>query len=251
VSTVLLTGAAGLIGRIAGARLERAGWHVRRFDLATGDDLRDEAAVREWARGCDAIVHAGAIPHDSRGSAADIVATNVLGTWHVLLAAEHHGIDRVVSFSSAQVFGCTGGGGFPEYLPVDDDHPLHATRPYGMSKRLGEDMCATWTVRTSIPTIVLRPVHVVTDAQLRRLDERDLELGAFVHVDDVADAVVRSLVVPVDGHVRLTLCGPGGYDTSAAHRVLGWEAARGWPARRATARVPRWSWWPTAPRRSA
>jgi UDP-glucose 4-epimerase len=251
--TVLLTGAAGLIGRVVGPRLEREGWSVRAFDLATGDDLRDEAAVRESARGCDAIVYAGAIPHDSLGSAADIVATNVLGTWHVLLAAEHHGIDRIVFLSSVQVFGFSQGEGVPDYLPVDDDHPVRAARPYGMSKRLGEETCAAWTARTSIPTIVVRPVLVVTDERLRRLDARDLELGAFVHVDDVAEAVVRSLVVPVDGHVRLTLCGPGAYDTSAAQRVLGWEAAGGWPLRRLTAR--RWwgrSWWrPTVPRRSA
>ena len=49
------------------------------------------------------------------------------------------------SFSSAQVFGFAEGEGVPEYLPVDDDHPLRASRPYGLSKRLGEEMCAAWT----------------------------------------------------------------------------------------------------------
>ena len=54
-------------------------------------------------RGSDAAVHAGALAHDSAGSPTDIVATNLLGTWHVLVAAETYGLSRVVCFSSAQV----------------------------------------------------------------------------------------------------------------------------------------------------
>src|SRR3954453_17428783 len=103
--TVLLTGAAGQVGRVAARRLAGEGWNVRGFDVVTGNDLRDENSVTEAVRGCNAIVHAGAIAHDRRGTASDIVATNLLGTWHVLLAAERHAVARVVYFSSAQVFG--------------------------------------------------------------------------------------------------------------------------------------------------
>lgn len=228
MATVLLTGAAGQVGRAVSGRLEADGWDVRPFDLVGGHDLRDEGAVAAAARGCDAIVHAGAIAHDSAGTAADIVATNVLGTWHVLLAAERHGVERVVYFSSAQVFGFAEGEGVPDHLPVDDDHPLRAARPYGMSKRLAEEMCQAWTMRTGAATIVLRPVMVLTDDKLRRMGPEEVELGAFVHVDDVADAAVRALAARVDGHVRMTLCGPGDFDTSRAQRLLGWNAARGW-----------------------
>lgn len=209
-------------------RLEEQGWATRRFDLKSGDDVRDEGGVLAAAEGCDAIVHAGAIAHDSAGSPADIVATNVLGTWHVLLAAERHDVARVVYFSSAQVFGFAEGEGSPDYLPVDDRHPLRAARPYGMSKRLAEEMCEAWTSRTGIPTVVLRPVMILTDDGLQRMTEQDAELGAFVHVDDVVEATVRALVADVDGHIRLTLCGPGGFDTSLAKTTLGWSAKRAW-----------------------
>ena len=124
MARVLLTGSSGGVGRAALPALESAGWTVRCFDIAEGQDLRDEASVRKAVTGCDAIVHAGAIPHDTRGTPADIVATNVQGTWHVLLAAEAEGVDRVVYFSSAQVFGCSEGEGTPAYLPIDDAHPL-------------------------------------------------------------------------------------------------------------------------------
>jgi UDP-glucose 4-epimerase len=54
-------------------------------------------------------VHLAALAHDSAGSPEQIMAVNVLGTWHVLLAAEAAGAGRVVSFSSAQVFGIAEG----------------------------------------------------------------------------------------------------------------------------------------------
>jgi len=69
------------------------------------------------------------------------MAVNVLGTWHVLLAAEAAGAGRVIVFSSAQVFGIAEGERLPGYFPVDDAHPRRAARPYGLSKRLAEDLC--------------------------------------------------------------------------------------------------------------
>jgi NAD(P)-dependent dehydrogenase (short-subunit alcohol dehydrogenase family) len=229
MGTVLVTGARGLVGTALVDRLRSEGWRVRGFDLKGGDDLRDERALLDAARGCGAIVHAGAIPHDSAGTPADIVETNVLGTWHVLLAAERAGVSRVVYLSSVHVFGFADGAGTPAYVPVDDDHPLRASRPYGMSKRLAEEMCAAWTSRTGIPTVVLRPVLVLGDAGLARTSEGTVELGAYVHVDDAVDASIRALGAELEGHHRITICGPGPFDTSLAQRVLGWKATRGWP----------------------
>jgi UDP-glucose 4-epimerase len=231
MARVLLTGSSGGVGRATLPALAASGWTVRCFDIADGQDLRDETAVRNAVTGCDAVVHAGAIPHDNSGTPADIVATNVLGTWHVLIAAEAAGISRVVYFSSAQVFGCAEGEGEPVYLPIDDAHPLRAARPYGMSKRLAEEMCAGWTARTGIPTIVLRPVMILSDEGLARSNEARAELGAYVHVEDVADAVCKALEADVGGHCRLTLCGPGAFDTSLATRVLGWHPRHdSWPS---------------------
>jgi UDP-glucose 4-epimerase len=226
--SVLLTGSSGRVGRPVDARLEEGGWAVRRFDLDHGDDLRDEAEVLAAAVGCEAIVHAGAIPHDSRGTPAEIVATNVLGTWHVLLAAELAQVRTVVAFSSAQVFGFAEGEGTPAYLPVDDAHPLRASRPYGMSKRLIEEMSSAWTARTGIATIVFRPVMILDDDALSTTLESDVELGAFVHVDDVVDATVRALEGDLRGHHRMTLCGPGPFDTTVARDLLGWTPRRDW-----------------------
>jgi nucleoside-diphosphate-sugar epimerase len=223
---VLLTGARGLIGRVAAARLRRDGWDVRTFDLVDGDDLRDPDAVLAAARGCRAIVHAGAVPHDTRGTPSEILVTNVLGTWHVLLAAERERVERVVSFSSVQVFGCSDGEGVPEHLPLDDDSPRRASRPYGSSKRLGEDLCEAWSEQTHIPTVVLRPVATYTEEQFAHIDLDRADWGGYVHVDDVADAVALALEAPVGTHTRLLLSTGGEIDATRARQVLGWEPVR-------------------------
>jgi UDP-glucose 4-epimerase len=214
---VLVTGDRGKVGAPVAGYLRRRGYAVAGFDLADGADVLDPGAVGSAARGCAAIVHLAALPHDTAGSPEQIMAVNVLGTWHVLLAAEAAGITRVICFSSAQVFGIAEGERRPDYFPVDDHHPRRAMRPYGLSKLLAEDLCAGFTARTGIATICLRPVAVWDEAQYSRVEERwraqprsewepYWEYGAFVDVRDVAAAVDRALTVPVSGHHRVLLC---------------------------------------------
>jgi nucleoside-diphosphate-sugar epimerase len=68
VRTVLLTGAAGQVGRSARRRLVDEGWRVRPFDMVTGGDLRDEAAVREAVTGCEHIVRPDVVAGDGEPS---------------------------------------------------------------------------------------------------------------------------------------------------------------------------------------
>jgi UDP-glucose 4-epimerase len=103
-------------------------------------------------------VHLAALADDSAGSPEQIMAVNVLGTWHVLLAAEAADAGRVICFSSAQVFGIAEGERLPDYFPVDDAHPRRAMRPYGLSKRLAEDLCEGFTARTGIASSARRRV---------------------------------------------------------------------------------------------
>ena len=162
-------------------------------------------------------MHLAALAHDTAGSPEDIMAVNVLGTWHVLLAAEAVGAGRVVHFSSAQVFGIAEGERLPDYLPLDDAHPRRAMRAYGLSKCLAEDLCAGFTARTGIPTVSLRPVWVWDPGMYRRIEARwradpdsewtpFWELGGFVDVRDVATAAQQALAVPLAGHHRALLC---------------------------------------------
>ncbi len=199
------------------AHLRDHGHEVAGFDRVDGADLLNLRDLKRAAAGCAAIVHLGALAHDSAGSPDEIMAVNVLGTWHMLLAAEAAGATRIVHFSSAQVFGTAEGERLPAYFPIDDALPRLAMRPYGLSKRLTEDMCEGFTARTGIASIALRPVAVWGPDRCRRTWERwraeprsewdpYWEYGAFVDVRDVATAVDAALTAPLEGHHRALLC---------------------------------------------
>src|SRR4029077_5000148 len=111
---ILVTGHRGLVGGPVAGLLREQGHQVAGFDLADGQDLLDPAAVRRAAEGCAAVVHLAALANDAAGSPDRIMAVNVLGTWHVLLAAEAAGAQRVVYMSSAQVFGLAEGERQPD-----------------------------------------------------------------------------------------------------------------------------------------
>ncbi|HUC21549.1 MAG TPA: NAD(P)-dependent oxidoreductase [Streptosporangiaceae bacterium] len=214
---ILVTGQRGGVGSVVAAHLADQGHDITGFDIADGQDVLDAGAVRRAAAGCTAIVHLAALAHDSAGSPEQIMAVNVLGTWHALLAAQSAGVTRVVHFSSAQVFGTAEGERVPDYLPLDDAHPRRAGRPYGMSKVLSEDLCEGFSGRIGIATICLRPVHVWLPEFYQRAEMRwqadpaaewtpHWEFGGFVDARDVAAAVECALAAPVDGHVRALLC---------------------------------------------
>jgi UDP-glucose 4-epimerase len=214
---VLVTGHLGNVGAPVTDHLRSLGHEIAGFDRLDGGDLLDLADVTRAAAGCAAIVHLGALAHDTAGSPEQIMAVNVLGTWHVLLAAEAVGVTRVVHFSSAQVLGIAEGERLPDYFPVDDAHPRRAMRAYGLSKRLAEDLCAGFTARTGIASVSLRPVWVWHPGQYQQIQakwrddpssewEPFWEYGAFVDVRDVATAAELALTVPLTGHHRALLC---------------------------------------------
>lgn len=214
---ILVTGHRGNVGAPVAEHLAGLGHDITGFDRADGQDVLDPEAVRAAAQGCEAVVHLAALAHDTAGPPEQIMAVNVLGTWHVLLAAEAAGVRRVVHFSSAQVFGIAEAERLPDYFPVDDAHPRRAMRAYGLSKCLAEDLCAGFTARTQIPSVSLRPVWVwgpgqyqLMTAQWRAEPESEWqpfwEYGAFVDVRDVAEAVALALTARLTGHHRALLC---------------------------------------------
>jgi UDP-glucose 4-epimerase len=214
---VLITGHRGKVGAYVVDQLQSRGHTVVGFDLAEGADLLDLEALKRAAHGSDAVVHLGALAHDSAGTPEQIMAVNVLGTWHVLLAAEAAGAGRVIHFSSVQALGIAEGERLPDYFPIDDAHPRRATRPYGLSKRLAEDLCQGFTARTGIATLSLRPVTVWEPEDYGRVrQQREVqprsewepywEYGGFVDVRDVAMAVEDALEAQLTGHHRALLC---------------------------------------------
>ena len=222
---ILVTGGRGRIGTRSVLRLVGLGHEVVSADTAetlgaAADprevelDIRDLEAVTAAAQGCEAIVHAGAIPGDRDGQMPLVLATNVDGTLNVLLAAADLGITRIVAFSSINAIGVVGRhGNPPDRLPFDDTHPHRPYPGYQLSKHLGEEACTAFANAYGMTIVSLRPVAVLNETRYEGwraghghdIDWVRREFGAYVDVEDVVDAVVAGLAVEGIGHNAVLL----------------------------------------------
>jgi nucleoside-diphosphate-sugar epimerase len=182
MSVVLVTGAAGLLGRFVVRELLDHGHSVRGLDRRRGDadidwhvgDVTSPELVAGAMTGVDAVMHIAAIPNIWSGDGQTIMRVNVLGTYTVFQSAEAAGVGRVVFCSSDSVAGYTVREGrmlAPRYAPLDLDHPLLATDPYAVSKVLGEDIARSYALR-GMSVVALRTVFVAYPEMAREIVAR-------------------------------------------------------------------------------
>jgi uronate dehydrogenase len=158
---VLVTGAAGLIGRTACAGLAARGWKVRGLDSVPLDgvdgladppvvaDIRDAEAVRKATAGVDAVVHLAGIPTEAPFE--DILASNIEGTFRVFDAARREDVRRIVYASSNHAVGYT-----PRTALVTVDVPPRPDSYYGVSKVFGEALGRLLVDRYGMEVVCLR-----------------------------------------------------------------------------------------------
>ena len=131
---ILVTGGRGLIGRAVVDRLVAEGEEVVNFDkllpnaAAKGIIKQGEATclgdLYQSARGIEAIVHLAAIPESGVLGDDAVFSNNTLGLFNVLkIAADLH-IPRLVSASSATIWGLGAATDFvPQWLPLTESYP--------------------------------------------------------------------------------------------------------------------------------
>ncbi len=168
--TILVTGAAGLLGRHVVRDLLAHRHTVRGLDRHRADediewhvgDVASPELVAKAVAGADVVMHIAAIPNIWSGDGQTIMRVNLLGTYTVLEATEAAGIKRLIFCSSDSVAGYTVREGkmlAPRYAPLDLDHPLLATDPYAISKVAGEGLSRAFALR-GMSVVALRTVFV-------------------------------------------------------------------------------------------
>lgn len=217
---VLVTGAAGLVGRAVLRRLQSLGWEVVALDryssriadvTVEAADLRDPhrlhaLAARQRLAG---IIHCGGIsgPMLGKDSPFSIVETNILGTANLLEIARIHAIPRFVFCSSCSVYGSTGGAA------IGDQTALRPTSVYGASKVAGEQLVAAYAREHGLAGVSLRLSWIygperTTDCILRDMIKAAMAGAGFerpwgkgfprqyIHADDAAQALVAAFSAP-------------------------------------------------------
>jgi uronate dehydrogenase len=157
---VLVTGAAGAVGRAACPGLAARAWRVRGLDRrslsgvdgltdAVVADVRDDAALDRALSGVDAVVHLAGIAEEA--PFADILEANIDGTYRVFDAARRAGVRRVVFASSNHAVGFT-----PRNELVTVDVPVRPDTYYGVSKVFGEALGRLHVDRYRMEVVCLR-----------------------------------------------------------------------------------------------
>lgn len=157
---ILVTGAAGFLGRHIARRLLADGHEVTGYDLvevghedypAVVGDLLHAEGLTAAARGHDAICHIGAVGdvYLAAERPALAAAVNVTGSANVAQAARQVGA-KVVYASTWEVYG------EPQYEPLDEDHPCRPDHPYNVTKLAGEQILLSADRLQGVPVVALR-----------------------------------------------------------------------------------------------
>jgi UDP-glucose 4-epimerase len=136
---VLVTGSEGFIGRSLMARLERRGYEPVGYDLVHGNDVLDEAKLRDALVGVDAVIHLAG-PSSARMFVESPEAashTTVRGIQNVLA----HFSGRVVFPSSSAAYG-SADTACSERAALPDPSTLYAS-----AKLTGERLCLDLNAR--------------------------------------------------------------------------------------------------------
>ena len=163
---VLLTGHSGFIGSHLCRELNNRGAEV----LTLTDEKNNVVDVRDWSgvdavgRGMgkvDQVYHLAAlmfVPY-SFENPRKILEVNVLGTLNILELCRLYGIEKIV-FASSYIYGP------PQYLPVDEKHPLNPPNPYARSKLMGENLCHAFHEDYGLKCVILRPFNIYGEGQV-------------------------------------------------------------------------------------
>jgi nucleoside-diphosphate-sugar epimerase len=213
---ILITGAAGLIGKEVTKGLVAAGHEVLATDLVKDDlspaqkfvvgDLVSADFISQLDFHCDAIVHLGSIPRPGIDSDEKVLHNNVMGTYHMFANAVENKVPLVIYASSLSIYGFAWSGPWtsPDYVPVDEKHPLHHYESYALSKEVNERSADMWANRSETAFVGLRFPHTHTHSvftelaqQMREGDKAILQQGAkiFWAYLDLRDAVQGILTV--------------------------------------------------------
>lgn len=152
--TVVLTGAAGRIGRAVAAPLASR-WGLRLTDLVPSDgvaalDVTDAGACRAAFAGADAVVHLAGVP-DPEAAWEQLLPANVIGVHTVAQAAAGCHVRRLVLASS--IHAVSAGS---DATQVRAEDPARPANLYGATKAWAEAVGSWLAATTSTSVVALR-----------------------------------------------------------------------------------------------
>ena len=217
---VLVTGAAGFLGKAIVKRLQQGPFEIRAFvrpgrviddsvdfggEIFEGD-ICEETALEAALDGVDAVVHAAALVATS-GSWESFAEANIRATQKLIKIAGRKKVGRIVHISSLSVYAV------PENnISIDEDSSYESESngrgAYSRSK-LAADRLALHEAKKGAPVVVLRPGLLYGPGKKPPLARQSFAVAGFrlllarpgyqlpmSYVENVADAVALALEAP-------------------------------------------------------
>lgn len=213
---VLVTGSEGFVGSHLASKLKSCGIQMYGMDISKGHDLCEPIDIPdEWD--FDTVVHLAAIKSVPAAFADPhrFLTVNYLATLNTLEICRQRNVPII--YMSSYLYGA------PQYLPIDEKHPLTPHNPYAQSKLLSESLCEGYNRDFGVPVVILRPFNLygpgLTDDSLipniiRQVPGGHVKLGDpdpkrdYLYVDDLCSAIVACLPIE-DSKVRVYNLGSG------------------------------------------
>jgi nucleoside-diphosphate-sugar epimerase len=207
---ILITGHSGFVGQALCRtldRLEGVSWSGA--SRKTGTDLSQADALSNFGRH-QTIVHlAGKVGvPPSWEDPESFYRQNFDFTLHALEFARKHEASMI--YVSSYMYGD------PEYLPIDENHPIKCNNPYAWSKRLGEILCEAYATNHSLPVSIIRVFNLFGEDQPEgqlvksvinqalTSDEVTLDILTsrrdFLWIGDLAEALSQVIQQPKTGY---------------------------------------------------
>jgi nucleoside-diphosphate-sugar epimerase len=239
---VVVTGGGGRLGQLTTKELVDHGHEVMAIDrIPIHDRVCDSSVVDLFQTqqlsalfaGADAVIHLARkkFPYTSDGfnpgsrtwnipdvfGDAQNFSYNVTLSYNVVAAAFSAGVKKLVMGSSLTIYGFYYPSRFatPEYLPVDEAHPLAPQDPYSISKLTGERSCDAFARRSEMQIASLRFAGISADLTQRNLLERRKNplrwagpLWTYIDVRDAAIACRLAIEADFSGHEAVNICAP-------------------------------------------
>lgn len=179
-----------------------------------------------------AVIHFGNIPHEVNHAGGDVYENNAVSTFHTLEAGGRAGAD-VVWASSETVYGTHWPEPtLPEYLPVDEQHPVAPWNGYETSKLAGEAAAVRVANAFDVSVATIRPSWIqypgryqitsIREAFSHETADASGNLWSYVDIRDVVSLVQATLAAEFDGHEVFNAFASDNYlgvDTAAAIRA--------------------------------
>lgn len=159
---IAVAGSEGFLGRNVCFQLEKEGHEIIPLDVTKGIDMCDSAIIEQVPQ-VDCFIHLANLVYvpDSYANPAKFYRVNYLTTLNALEICRKWNARLV--YISSYIYGA------PQYLPVDEAHPVSAFNPYAQTKVICEKLCMGYHRDFGVKVSIMRPFNIYGVGQKGKL----------------------------------------------------------------------------------